>query len=140
MDTRVGERTQMKRPILISVTIVLLVVFLVTGCTRVISPRLPRTLNITAGVDQEFVIALGSSPTTGYSWRETHDETMVELVEKSYKPKENAEETVIGGEGVDYFKFKTLKTGQTEITLSYERSWEIGWVDKIVYAVAIKQQ
>ena len=130
----------MKRPILIPVTIILLAVFLVTGCTRVISPRLPRTVQINAGVDQEFVIALGSSPTTGYSWRETYDETMVELVEKSYKPKKDAEETVIGGEGIDYFKFKTLKAGQTEITLSYERSWEIGWVDKIVYEVAIEQK
>ena len=61
-------------------------------------------------------------------------------MEKSYKPKENTEEKVVGGEGIDYFKFKTLKTGQAEITLTYERSWEIGWVDKIIYEVTIEQQ
>ena len=130
----------MKRSILVPITIILLAIVLVSGCTRVISPRLPRTITITAGIDQEFVIALGSSPTTGYSWREIYDETMVELVEKSYKPKKDAEETVIGGEGIDYFKFKTIKTGQTEIILTYERSWEIGWVDKIVYEITIEQQ
>ena len=129
----------MKRRALILTIVVVLTLGLVAGCTRVISPRLPRTLTISTSVDQEFVIALGSNPTTGYRWQESHDKTMVELVEKSYKPKESAEETVVRGEGVDYFKFKTLKTGQTKIILTYERSWEIGWVDKIIYLVNINQ-
>ncbi len=76
-------------------------------------------------VNQEFVIALGANPTTGYDWEVSLDETILELVEKTYKPAEEAEEyKVVGAGGVDYFRFKALKTGETEITMVYKRLWE----------------
>ena len=79
-----------------------------------------QTVNI--GVKQQFVIALGSNPTTGYGWQESHDQSMLELVEKNYKSE--AEGDIVGAGGVEYFRFKALKAGQTEITLVYQRPWE----------------
>ena len=82
-----------------------------------------QTIDI--GVNQEFVIALGANPTTGYDWEVSLDETILELVEKTYKPAEEAEEyKVVGAGGVDYFRFKALKAGEAEITMVYKRSWE----------------
>jgi inhibitor of cysteine peptidase len=77
---------------------------------------------IEIGVNQQFVIALGSNQTTGYSWQESYDATMLELVEKIYK--EEVKPGVVGAGGIEYFRFKALKTGQTEITLVYKRPWE----------------
>lgn len=79
-----------------------------------------QTINI--GVNQEFIIALGSNQTTGYGWQESHDQSMLELLEKVYK--EQAQEGVVGAGGVEYFRFKALKAGETEITLTYQRPWE----------------
>jgi inhibitor of cysteine peptidase len=47
---------------------------------------------------------------------------MLELLEKVYK--EQAQEGVVGAGGVEYFRFKALKAGETEITLTYQRPWE----------------
>ena len=52
------------------------------------------------------------------------DETMLELVEKTYKPTEEAEHKIVGAGGVDYFRFKALKAGETEINMVYKRSSE----------------
>ncbi|MBA7564429.1 hypothetical protein ES708_06092 [subsurface metagenome] len=81
-----------------------------------------QTIDI--GVNQEFIIAIGANPTTGYDWEVSLDETMLELVEKIYKLAEEAEHEIVGAGGVDYFRFKALKAGETEITMVYKRSWE----------------
>jgi inhibitor of cysteine peptidase len=95
---------------------------LVAGCTGKVETYTDPGQTVTIGVNQEFVIALGSNQTTGYSWQESHDQTMLELVEKIYK--EEAKQGVVGAGGVEYFRFKAVKTGQTEITLVYKRPWE----------------
>jgi predicted secreted protein len=76
-------------------------------------------------VNQEFVIPLVSNPTTGYSWQTSYDETMLELVEKTYELGVAAEQGVVGAGGTELFRFKVLvEMGQTEITLVYKRPWE----------------
>jgi len=95
---------------------------LVAGCVGEIKTYTDPGQTIDIGVNQEFVIALGSNPTTGYSWQESHDNTILELVEKTYK--EEAKQGLVGAGGVEYFRFKALKTGKTEITLVYKRPWE----------------
>jgi len=97
---------------------------LVAGCVGEVETYTDPGQTINIGVNQEFVIALGSNPTTGYGWQESHDETMIELVEKTYRPGEEAKQGVVGAGGVEYFRFKALKTGETEITLVYKRPWE----------------
>jgi inhibitor of cysteine peptidase len=95
---------------------------LVAGCIGEVETYTNPGQTISIGTNQQFVIALGSNPTTGYSWQESHDATTIELVEKIYK--EEAKEGVVGAGGVEYFRFKALKAGKTEITLVYKRPWE----------------
>ena len=76
-------------------------------------------------VNQEFVIPLVSNPTTGYSWQASYDESMLELVEKSYEQGVAAKQGVVGAGGTELFRFRTLvEMGQTEITLVYKRPLE----------------
>jgi inhibitor of cysteine peptidase len=95
---------------------------LVAGCVGEVETYTDPGQTINTGVNQQFVIALGSNQTTGYSWQESHDATILELVEKIYK--EEAKQGVVGAGGVEYFRFKALKAGETEITLVYKRPWE----------------
>jgi inhibitor of cysteine peptidase len=96
----------------------------VAGCIGVAETYTDTGQTVNTSANQEFIIALGSNQSTGYSWQESHDQTMLELLEKSYK--EEAKEGVVGAGGVEYFRFKALKTGQTEITMTYEQPWEGG--------------
>ena len=94
---------------------------LVAGCIGEVETYDNEGQTIDIGVNQQFVIALGSNRTTGYSWQESYDGTMIELVEKIYK--EEAKGGLVGAGGVEYFRFKAVKTGRTEVTLVYKRSW-----------------
>jgi inhibitor of cysteine peptidase len=95
---------------------------LVAGCFNV-ETYTDEGQAIDTEVNQQFVIALGSNPTTGYSWEASYDDTMLELVggESEY---EEPGEGLVGAGGVEYFRFKALKTGRTEVTLVYKRGWE----------------
>ncbi len=105
------------------VLVVVLAICLVTGCIGVKSYDDPgQTIDIS--VNQEFVIALGSNPTTGYSWQASYDGTMLELVGGKSKYKEEAKKGLVGAGGVEYFRFKALKSARTIITLVYKRVWE----------------
>ncbi len=113
----------MKR-FLILVVVVVIATSLVAGCVEVVKTYIDSGQAIDIGVGQEFVIAIGANPTTGYDWEVSLDETILELVEKTYKPAEEAEHKIVGAGGVDYFRFKALKAGETEIIMTYKRSWE----------------
>ena len=95
-----------------------------TGCVEEVKTYTDSGQTIDIGVNQEFIIAIGANPTTGYDWEASLDETMLEMGEKTYKPAEEAEYEIVGAGGVDYFPFKALKAGETEITMVYKRSWE----------------
>jgi inhibitor of cysteine peptidase len=103
-----------------------LAITLVAGCVGQVATYDDPGQAIDTEVNQQFVIALGSNPTTGYSWQASYDETMLELVggKSKYKPGEEAKGGLVGAGGVEYFRFKALKTGTTEITLVYKRPWE----------------
>ncbi len=111
---------------------------LAAGCVGEVKTYTDSGQAISIGVNQEFIIALGSNPTTGYGWQESYDEAVLELVEKTYKPGEKAEQGVVGAGGVEFFRFKALKTGKTEIALVYKRPWEEKTVDQKVFTVTIK--
>jgi inhibitor of cysteine peptidase len=110
---------------------------LIGGCACGVKTYTDPGQAISVGVNKEFVIALGSNPTTGYSWQESYDETMLKLVEKTYKPGKAAKLGLIGAGGVEYFRFKALKAGTTEITMDYKRPWEEKAIDQKVFAVNI---
>ena len=121
----------MKR-LLILVTAALLAAVLIIcsvgGCVGEVKTYQDSGQEINIDVGQEFVIALGSNQTTGYSWQESYDETMLELVKWNYE--EETEEGLVGAGGIEYFRFKALKAGETQITLTYEQSWEGGGIDQ----------
>jgi inhibitor of cysteine peptidase len=108
----------------------------VAGCIGVAETYTDPGQTVNIGANQEFIIALGSNPTTGYSWQESHDQTMLQLVKWNYE--EEAKEGVLGAGGIEYFRFKALKSGQTEITLVYQRPWEEETIEQKVFTVYVK--
>ncbi|MBA7505854.1 hypothetical protein ES706_04531 [subsurface metagenome] len=123
---------------LILVTVAVIATSLATGCVEEVKTYTDSGQTIDIGVNQEFFIALGANPTTGYDWEVSLDETILELVEKTYKLAEEAEHEIVGAGGVDYFRFKALKAGETEITLVYKRSWEEEGIDQKVFTINIE--
>ena len=111
---------------------------LVAGCIGEVETYNDSGQTIDIGVNQQFVIALGSNPgSTGYSWQASYDETMLKLVE--YIHKEKPEPGLVGAGGVESFRFKALKTGRTEITLTYEQPWEGGGIGETkVFTIHIR--
>ena len=45
---------------------------------------------------------------------------------------------MVGAGGVEYFRFKAVKTGRTEITLVYQRPWEEEILNQKVFTVHIR--
>ncbi len=126
------------KKLLILVTAAVVATCLVAGCVGEVKTYTDSGQTINIGANQEFTIALSSNPTTGYSWQESFDETTLELVEKTYKLGEEAEQGAVGAGGVEYFRFKALKTGKTEITMVYKRPWEEEIIDQKVFTVNIE--
>ncbi len=127
----------MKR-FLILITMAVLTICMVTGCVGEVKTYTDSGQTISIDITQEFVIALGSNPTTGYSWQESHDENILELVESKYEMGKEAGQGVVGAGGIEYFRFKALKAGETEITFVYKRPWEEQSIDHKLFTVHIK--
>ncbi len=122
----------------ILITVAVIATFLLAGCVGEVKTYTDSGQTINIGVNQEFIIAIGTNPTTGYDWEVSFDETILELVEKTYNLGEKAEEGAVGVGGVDYFRFEALKAGETEITLVYKRQWEIVSLKQKVFTVNIE--
>ena len=113
------------KKLLILVAIVLIAAL--PGCVyRVVKTYTDEGQSIDVGVNREFALVLGSNPTTGFNWQLTHDSTMLELEEKKYIPGKEAKAGVVGAGGADYFRFRTLRTGETKVILVYRQLWEGG--------------
>ncbi|MFC1983711.1 protease inhibitor I42 family protein [Chloroflexota bacterium] len=124
--------------LVILITVAVIATSLVAGCMKEVGTYTDSGQTVDIGVKQEFVIAIGANPTTGYDWEVSLDETMLGLVEKTYKLAEEAEEyRVVGAGGVDYFRFKALKKGTTEIIMTYKRPWEEAGIEQKVFTVNI---
>jgi len=116
--------------------LVVLATALLAGCVEV-ETYTDAGQTVETGVNQQFVIALGSNPTTDYSWQASYDEAMLELVggESTYKEPKSG---LVGAGGVEYFRFKALKTGRTEVTLVYKRLWEEEILAQKVFTIHIR--
>ncbi len=121
------------------VVMAVLTMSLVVGCVGEINTYTDSGQTIDIGVNQEFIIALGSNPTTGHMWQASYDETMLELVENTYEPGEYVQQVVVGAGGTELFRFKALQVGKTEITLVYKRPWEEEVLDQKVFTINIKR-
>ena len=87
---------------------------LVAGCAGEVKVYTDPEQTIIVRVKQEFIIATASNPPTGYMWRETYDESMLELMASTFEISEAVKrgEAEIGLE--QHFRFKALKKGKTE--------------------------
>ena len=115
----------MKKLIPLFILAAVITSLLATGCAG--GPKVYTDSNkvINVKVGQEFIIALGANPTTGYTWNESYDSSFLQLVEHKYTPTK-AEEGMVGTGGVRSFKFKALKKGDTKVTLVHKQAWEGG--------------
>jgi inhibitor of cysteine peptidase len=62
---------------------------------------------------------------------------MLGLVKSKYEPDKKAP-GLVGAGGTQYFRFKALKAGRTEITLTYKRPWETSSTTQKIFKVDIK--
>lgn len=77
---------------------------------------------IEAKVGQDFVIALPSNPSTGYSWRLARPlHSMLKLQRKRYIPPKVQK---IGAGGTEELTFKSVRSGKATIMFEYIRPWE----------------
>jgi len=96
----------------------------ITTATSEIQTYTDSSQSINANVNQEFIIALQSNPTTGYSWKSSFDSAVITQVKEEYKADEHEGEQIVGSGGTDYFTFKALQSGEIKIKFTYYRSWE----------------
>ena len=122
---------------LVLVVASILVVCLIAGCGAGVKTYTDVGKTISVGVNQEFIIALDSNPTTGYDWEESHDAAMLKLVEKKYRPDEKAA-GLVGAGGTQYFQFKALDVGKTSITFAYKRPWEEDIAEQKAFNIDVK--
>jgi inhibitor of cysteine peptidase len=112
-------------------------VLLMAGCDGEVKTYIDAGKPIAVKAGQEFIIAVDSNPTTGYVWQEMHDVTMVSLEEDRYEPDEKAE-GLAGAGGTQYYRYKALKQGDTEVILVYVRPWEPETAKENVFKVTIR--
>jgi len=112
---------------------------LLAGCVGEVETYTDSGQAISIGINQEFVIALGSNPTTGYSWQASYDQSRLELIggESTYQASKEAEQGTVGAGGIEYFRFKALKAGEAEVTMVYQRPWEEEILEQKVFTVNV---
>jgi predicted secreted protein len=76
---------------------------------------------VSMAVGDELVVELPGHPSTGYDWYvDTLDETVLELGDQSF----DTESTLIGAGGTTTLRLTAVGTGETDLRLIYERSFE----------------
>ncbi|MEN6327175.1 MAG: protease inhibitor I42 family protein [Syntrophomonas sp.] len=80
--------------------------------------------SLTLKEGESFVLSLEGNPTTGYTWNlaDSRDDQILSLVDQGYQS--STASKMVGQGGKNYWKFKALKAGSTEIKLNYARPWE----------------
>ena len=90
-------------------------------------PHIDAVMNGTVG--DELTVALGSNPTTGFSWSkyaEIGDETIVQQTSQMYFDTSTETPPIPGSPGEEVWVFQGLKEGTTTIYMEYSRPWVEG--------------
>ncbi len=83
----------------------------------------------------EFKIVLPANPTTGYQWIANYDDYFLELADQDYQ----AISDLLGAGGQSTFNFKALEKGETNVTFSYARPWQLNQpIEEKNYQIIIK--
>ena len=115
----------------------LVLALLIVGCKVAAETYTDPGRTITVGRGEQFLIALGSNPTTGYGWQAGYDENMLKLVAKTYEPSDKPK-GVLGTGGIEFFRFQALKPGETRVDIVYKRPWEEQSIAQKSFLVIIK--
>jgi predicted secreted protein len=84
-----------------------------------------QTYPVQAG--QTFIVALKSNPTTGYTWniKNAGNEKVISLLDTAYvNDASDNQPAIVGQGGRQYWYFKALQAGTTELQMVYARPWE----------------
>ena len=111
----------MKKWITGSLIIIVLFILMLSGCAAKAHTDPAKIINIS--VNQEFIIALGSNITTGYRWQPKYDLNVITLVGYEYNDGDTTGK-IVGAPGTEYFHFKAIKAGNSQISFTYYRPWE----------------
>lgn len=100
------------------VLLLILATCLTTGCGDDGNSGVEPVETISTGVNQEFTLTREFDLNSGFIWRETYDEKMLELLDSTIDTEKRDETKIIL---FQVFRFKALKKGKTEITLTHRR-------------------
>ncbi len=81
----------------------------------------PIKQNINVNVNEKFTIVLPSNPSTGYSWTPLYSAEYLNLESRDFIPSQGG---LIGASGTEKFVFKAVKSGETDLSLYYNRIWD----------------
>lgn len=99
--------------------LLVLIVGLLAGCGGGVKTYVEPGQGIEVGAGDEFIIALGSNPSTLYTWETDYDQDMLQLMECGYQRIEDDNQVESGASSVETYRFKALNEGNTEITMTY---------------------
>jgi inhibitor of cysteine peptidase len=91
---------------------------------------------LSAKINQQFYITLGSNPTTGYEWQvaSVSNPDVVRFVNSQYIPPESQ---LLGAGGKQVLTFNALQEGNAIIQLEYVRPWETGVPPVSIYVAEV---
>ncbi|BAQ35172.1 protease inhibitor I42 family protein [Dehalococcoides sp. THU3] len=113
----------MKKPAVFMLSLVCTFSLVFPGCSPEVKSYTDADTLIECRAGDEFIVALPANPSTGYSWEFQSASSKVYLVEKTYTP-DNADNTLVGGGGTEYFRLKALDIDETELWFYYSRPWD----------------
>jgi inhibitor of cysteine peptidase len=125
----------------ITAVVLLILVLSTSGCSGgsdggiVVIDQSTNESTLTLRVGQELELSLESNPTTGYIWQLTDLEggVLVQLGEVEY----SSGSELVGGGGVETFRFAAEKPGSATLRLEYLRPWEEGIAPEKVFSVEV---
>ena len=151
----------MKKTIILSLLVILVLPILVMGCSKTsaaneTSDKQTKSIeisidefstenNITRDVELSYpgtlVVTLGSNPSTGYQWNETPVLVTASkypiLSQESHEfiAPQSTDGGIVGAPGKEVWVFDSIRTGYTAISFNYSRPWEGG--DKDTWTLSI---
>ena len=84
---------------------------------------------VEVAVDGSLTVTLCSNPTTGFQWSESaeiSDKTVLEQVNHEFLSPESEPSPPPGTPGQEVWTFRSLKKGQSTVSMEYSRPWEGG--------------
>jgi len=103
------------------ILLLILIVGLLAGCGSGVKTYTEPEQGIEVGVGDEFIIALGSNPSTRYIWEMDYDQDMLQFLQCGFQRIEADKQVESGASSVETYRFKALNEGRAEIIMTYRQ-------------------